>query len=173
MVIVGYETAILAIDWGGELAVFKKSIASLRFVAFHRLFPYIFSTNLTLNMLESYIPVGFMIIIGIIFGVVMSKAGEWLGPRNPTEVKLSTYESGMEPIRSARERISVKYYLVAMIFILFDIEVVFLYPWAVNFKSFGAAGLAEMFLFIGILMLGFLYIWRKGVFQWSREEPRF
>ena len=118
-------------------------------------------------MLESYIPIGIIILIGIAFAIVMSKASEWFGPKNPTEPKLSTYESGMEPIRTAHERVSVKYYLVAMLFIIFDIEVVFLYPWAVNFKALGMFGLIEMFIFIAILMLGYIYVWKKGALQWD------
>jgi len=101
------------------------------------------------------------------FGIVMSKASEWFGPKNPNSVKLSTYESGMEPIRTARERVSVKYYMVAMLFIIFDIEVVFLYPWAVNFRELGMFGLVEMFLFIALLMTGFIYVWRKGALKWE------
>jgi NADH-quinone oxidoreductase subunit A len=73
----------------------------------------------------------------------------------------------MEPIRSARERVSVKYYIVAMLFILFDIEVVFLYPWAVNFRELGMFGLFEMFLFMALLMVGFVYVWRKGGLKWD------
>jgi NADH-quinone oxidoreductase subunit A len=118
-------------------------------------------------MLANYIPIGIMILFGIIFAVVMAKASEWFGPKNPTEQKLSTYESGMEPVRTARERVSVKYYLVAMMFIIFDIEVVFLYPWAVNFKALGMFGLIEMFVFIAILMFGYLYVWKKGALQWD------
>ncbi len=106
-------------------------------------------------------------LFAVVFAVVMSKASEWFGPKNPTETKLSTYESGMEPIRSAHERVSVKYYLVAMMFIIFDIEVVFLYPWAVNFKALGMFGLIEMFIFIAILMFGYLYIWKKGALEWD------
>ncbi len=118
-------------------------------------------------MLESYIPIGIIMIFGLAFGIVMSKASEWFGPKNPTDVKSSTYESGMEPIRTARERVSVKYYMVAMLFILFDLEVVFLYPWAVNFKWLGVFGLIEMAIFIGILMLGYLYLLRKGALEWE------
>jgi NADH-quinone oxidoreductase subunit A len=118
-------------------------------------------------MIESYIPIGIMILFGIAFGVVMSKASEWFGPSNPNDIKLSTYESGMEPIRTARERVSVKYYMVAMLFILFDIEVVFLYPWAVNFRSLGWFGYGEMLVFVAILMLGYLYLWRKGALKWD------
>jgi len=118
-------------------------------------------------MLEQYIPIGFMILAGIAFGIVMSKASEWFGPKNPNDVKLSTYESGMEPVKSARERVSVKYYMVAMLFILFDIEVVFLYPWAVNFRQLGMYGFVEMFVFIALLMLGYLYLWKKGALEWE------
>ena len=118
-------------------------------------------------MLEQYIPIGIILIFAMVFGIVMSKASQWLGPKNPTEQKLSTYESGMEPIRSAHERVSVKYYMVAMLFIIFDIEVVFLYPWAVNFRQLGMFGFVEMIVFIAVLMLGYLYIWKKGALQWD------
>ncbi len=118
-------------------------------------------------MLENYIPLGIMILFGIAFGVVMSKASEWFAPKNPNSIKQSTYESGMEPIRSAQERVSVKYYMVAMLFIIFDIEVVFLYPWAVNFRELGMFGLVEMFIFISLLMVGFVYVWRIGALKWD------
>ena len=111
-----------------------------------------------------------MLLCGIAFGVVMSKASEIFGPKNPTEQKMSTYESGMEPVRTARERFSVKFYLVAMLFIIFDIEVVFLYPWAVNFRNLGVNGFVEMIIFIAILMAGLLYVWKKGALEWSRES---
>jgi len=118
-------------------------------------------------MLEYYIPLGIMILFGIAFGIVMSKASEWFGPKNPTDVKQSTYESGMEPVKSARERVSVKYYMVAMLFIIFDMEVVFLYPWAVNFRKLGMFGFVEMFVFIAMLMVGYLYVWKKGALKWE------
>ena len=118
-------------------------------------------------MLENYIPIGIMILFSIAFAVVMSKASEWFGPKNPTEQKLSTYESGMEPVRTAHERVSVKYYLVAMLFIIFDIEVVFMYPWAVNFRTLGMFGFIEMLVFIAILMLGYVYLWKKGALEWN------
>ena len=117
--------------------------------------------------MTNYIPIGIIIMSAVAFGVVMSKASEWFGPRNPSEVKLSTYESGMEPVRSAHERVSVKYYMVAMLFILFDIEVVFLYPWAVEFRKLGIAGFVEMLVFILILMIGYLYLWKKGALEWD------
>lgn len=118
-------------------------------------------------MLESYVPIFVMIAGGITFGVVMVKLNEWFGPRRPTEEKLTTYESGMEPVRSARERFSVKFYMVAMLFILFDIEVVFLYPWAVSFRQLGLAGFVTMAVFIVILFIGYFYVWRKGALEWD------
>lgn len=118
-------------------------------------------------MLVDYIPIGIMIVFGLAFGFFMMKASEWFGPKNPNDVKQSIYESGMEPIRSARERMSIKYYMVAMLFIIFDIEVVFMYPWAVNFKQLGMFGLIEMFIFIAILMAGFVYVWKKGALKWD------
>jgi NADH-quinone oxidoreductase subunit A len=118
-------------------------------------------------MLEAYIPIFVMITGGIVFGVVMMKLNEWFGPRRPTDEKLSTYESGMEPVRTARERFSVKFYMVAVLFILFDIEVVFLYPWAVSFRHLGVGGYVTMVVFIVILLIGYYYVWRKGALEWD------
>jgi len=117
-------------------------------------------------MLEQYIPLALMIVIGIVGGLVFVNLSKWLGPKHPTEEKLSTYESGMEPVRTARERFSVKFYLVAMLFIVFDIEIVFMYPWAVQFRQLGWFGFAEMMVFIGVLLVGLLYILRKGALRW-------
>jgi NADH-quinone oxidoreductase subunit A len=117
-------------------------------------------------MLEQYIPLGVMIIIGVVAGLVFVNISKWLGPKRPTEEKLSTYESGMEPVKTARERFSVKFYLVAMLFIVFDIEIVFMYPWAVQFRQLGWFGFVEMMVFIGILLVGLLYIFRKGALRW-------
>jgi NADH-quinone oxidoreductase subunit A len=118
-------------------------------------------------MIENYIPIGLLMLVAILFGIVMSKSSEWLGPKNPTDEKLSTYESGMEPVGTARERFSVKFYMVAMLFIVFDVEVVFLYPWAVNFRQLGLFGFVTMFLFVATLLLGYLYIWKKGALEWD------
>jgi NADH-quinone oxidoreductase subunit A len=116
--------------------------------------------------MEQYLPIGIMILIGVLAGLVFTNVNRFLGPRRATEEKLSTYESGMEPVRTARERFSVKYYLVAMLFIVFDIEVVCLYPWAVMFRRLGWAGLVEMLIFIGVLLVGLLHVWRKGALRW-------
>lgn len=117
-------------------------------------------------MLEQYIPLGAMMVIGVIAGLVFVNISKWLGPRHPTDEKLSTYESGMEPVKTARERFSVKFYLVAMFFIVFDIEIVFMYPWAVMFRTLGLFGLVEMLVFIGVLLVGLVYVWKKGALRW-------
>ncbi len=117
-------------------------------------------------MIEQYIPIVIMLLIGVIAGIIFTNINKWLGPRRPTEEKLSTYESGMEPIRTARERFSVKFYLVAMLFIVFDIEIVFLYPWAVVFRRLDVAGILGMGVFLVILVLGLAYEWRKGGMDW-------
>ncbi|HWP82783.1 MAG TPA: NADH-quinone oxidoreductase subunit A [Bacteroidota bacterium] len=118
-------------------------------------------------MLENYFPIFIMILGGVTFGFVTVKLNQFLGPKRPNEVKLSTYESGMEPVQSARERFSIKFYLVAVLFIIFDIEVVFLYPWAVSFKQLGYMGLVSMTVFILILVAGYVYVWRKGALKWD------
>jgi NADH-quinone oxidoreductase subunit A len=118
-------------------------------------------------LLESYLPILILLTIGILFGVIMSNVNAWFGPKRPSEEKLSTYESGMRPVRNARERVSVKYYMVAILFIIFDIEVVFLYPWAVNFRALGVAGYIEMFSFMLFLFVGYIFMLKKGVFRWD------
>ncbi len=118
-------------------------------------------------MLDTYLPLMIMILVGVIFGVSNIFLAEWLGPRRTTKAKLSTYESGMEPVKSARERFTVKFYLVAMMFILFDIEVVFMYPWAVQFKELGMYGFVAMILFMVLLFSGYLYVLKKGALKWD------
>ncbi len=103
--------------------------------------------------MEQYIPIGIMVLFGVVAGIVFTNINRWIGPRQPTEEKLSTYESGMEPVKTARERFSVKFYLVAVLFILFDIEVVFMYPWAALFKSLGWTGFMAMASFITALLV--------------------
>jgi len=93
-----------------------------------------------------------------------------LGRKVRDPVKASAYECGMIPVGSPRERFSVKYYLVAMVFILFDVEVVFLYPWAVVYRELRLLAFLEMALFLGLILTGFYYFWKKGALDWSREE---
>lgn len=118
-------------------------------------------------MLRNYVPIMMLMAVAALFGTFMGKINEFVGPSRPSEEKQSTYESGMEPIRTARERFSVKFYMVAMLFIVFDIEVVFLYPWAVSYKHLGLPGFVTMFVFIGVLLIGYAYVWKKGALEWD------
>lgn len=118
-------------------------------------------------MLINYLPIAMMMGIAIVFGVVMANLSKLVGPKKPDYEKLSVYESGMIPVGTTRERVSVKYYVVAMLFIIFDIEIVFLYPWAVTFDKLGAFALIEMLIFIALLFVGYLYALKKGALEWD------
>ena len=104
-------------------------------------------------------------VIGVGFGIVSVVLSRFLGPRNPTPEKLAAYECGMPPVGDARERQSIKFYLIAMIFLLFDIEVAFLYPWALAMRKLSWPGLIQIVVFFLILVVGYVYIWRKGVLE--------
>jgi NADH-quinone oxidoreductase subunit A len=109
-------------------------------------------------------------VIGVGFGIVSVVLSRFVGPRNPTPEKLAAYECGMPPVGDARERQSVKFYLIAMIFLLFDIEVAFLYPWALAMRELSWPGLIQIVVFFLILLVGYVYIWRKGVLDWGPEH---
>jgi NADH-quinone oxidoreductase subunit A len=109
-------------------------------------------------------------VIGVGFGIVSVVMSRFLGPRNPTPEKLAAYECGMPPVGDARERQSIKFYLIAMIFLLFDIEVAFLYPWALAMRELSWPGLIQIVVFFLILLVGYVYIWRKGVLDWGPEH---
>ena len=111
-----------------------------------------------------------MIVVGIGFGAVSIVLGRVLGPRHPTPEKLAPYESGMPPVGDARQRQSVKFYLIAMIFLLFDIEVAFLYPFAMALRDLGWTGFIQIVVFFAILVTGYVYVWRKGVLDWGHER---
>lgn len=118
-------------------------------------------------MLLAYLPILILLIVVIGFAISNIIISALLGRNKPSEEKLSPYECGIEPTGTARERFSVKFYLVAMMFVVFDIEVVFLYPWAVVFKSLKLFGLIEMAIFIIILLVCYVYIWKRGGFEWE------
>jgi NADH-quinone oxidoreductase subunit A len=118
-------------------------------------------------VLLSYLPILILVLLAAGFALATLGLSSVLGPRRPSRAKLSTYECGIDPVGSARERFSVKFYLVAMLFIVFDIEIVFLYPWAVILNGLGLFGLVEMFFFLGILLIGLLYVWKKGGLEWT------
>ena len=118
-------------------------------------------------MASQYLPVVIMFGLGVVVVVTFLGLGRWLGPRNRTEEKLEAFECGNEPSGSAWGRFSVKFYMTAILFIIFDVEVVFMYPWAVQFRQLGWFGFAEMLVFIGILTVGLLYVWKKGALEWD------
>lgn len=119
---------------------------------------------------ETWLPVAIQIAIAILVAAGMIGASALLGKRVRDSVKMSPYESGMRPVGSARERFSVKFYLVAMVFILFDIEAIFLYPWAIVYRDLRFFAFFEMLIFILLVLCGYFYIWKKGVLDWADER---
>jgi NADH-quinone oxidoreductase subunit A len=118
-------------------------------------------------MLEGYLPILLFIIIGIGFGVMPLLAGMILAPHKPDAEKTSAYECGFEPFEDAHMKFDVRYYLVAILFIIFDLEIAFLFPWAIVLDEIGVFGLLSMFLFLAILVVGFVYEWKKGALEWE------
>ncbi len=118
-------------------------------------------------MLENYLPVLIFMAVGIGFGLIPVAAGFLLGPRKPDSEKLSPYECGFEAFEDSRMRFDVRYYLVAILFIIFDLEIAFLFPWAVVLDEIGMFGYLAMMLFLGILVIGFIYEWKKGALEWE------
>ena len=118
--------------------------------------------------MQGWFSILLMIALGVGFGAGSVWLSRALGPRRPTPEKLAPYECGMPPVGNARERHSVKFYLVAMIFLLFDIEVAFLYPWAVAVRDLRWAGFVQVVLFFGILLVGYTYVWKKGALDWDK-----
>ena len=133
--------------------------------------------NYFTSAMQPYIPFLMLLGLAVVAGVTMIAGSHFLGPRRPTEVKDRPYESGMPPLGTAHERFSVKFYLVAMLFIVFDIETVFLIPWAAIYFGGGAGAqpgavtmgflLVEMLVFLAILFVGYVYVWKRGAFQWD------
>ena len=119
------------------------------------------------NATAAFVPVLMMVIVAIGFAAFGLAASHFLGKRINDPAKLAPYECGITPVGSARERFHTRFYLVAMLFIVFDIETVFLYPWAIVFKQLHIFGLIEMAIFIGILLLGLVYVWGKGALEWD------
>lgn len=118
-------------------------------------------------MLGNYLPVLILLALALGVAVLFVMLAKWLGPSRPNRIKQSPYESGMDPVGTARDRFSVKFYLTAMLFILFDIEVVFMYPWAVQYKQLGVYAFGEMLTFMAILFVGYIYVVKKGGFEWE------
>ena len=118
-------------------------------------------------MLINYLPILVLLVISTVLAAVVILISTFLGPRHPTPRKLLPYESGMTPLGSAQRRMPIRFYLVAVLFILFDVEIIFLYPWAVTFRQLGLFGLIEMVIFVAILLVGYVYAWKKGALEWE------
>ncbi len=120
-----------------------------------------------LSVAADYIPMVLMFIVAIGFVLTTIFVTHLLGPQRKSKIKLDTFECGIEPQGNARIPVSIKYLMVAILFVLFDVEVIFMYPWAVNFLKLGMYGFVEMIIFICLFMLGFLYIVKKGALKWE------
>ena len=119
-------------------------------------------------MLRDYLPIVLMAAVAVVFAVASLLVSHAFRPNHPNPVKLSAYECGIDPVRLPKgERFSVKFYVVAMLFIIFDVETIFIFPWAVTLRSLGLFGIGEMALFIGLVFVAYVYIWKKGGLDWS------
>ena len=122
-------------------------------------------------MIEEYIPIFLVLGFAVIFGVGVILSSKIFGPSRPNKIKIMPYESGKDPVGSTSERVSIKYYLIAMLFIIFDIEVIYVYPWGVEFKQlfaqYGIFAFLPMLIFLIVLELGFLYVYMKGGLKWD------
>ncbi|PIQ37091.1 MAG: NADH-quinone oxidoreductase subunit A [Lysobacterales bacterium CG17_big_fil_post_rev_8_21_14_2_50_64_11] len=118
-------------------------------------------------MLGEYLPVLLFMVVGAGFGIALLVVGWLLGPKRPDAEKLSPYECGFEAFEDARMKFDVRYYLVAILFIIFDLEIAFLFPWAVVYREIGMTAILAMTVFLGILVVGFIYEWKKGALEWE------
>jgi len=118
-------------------------------------------------VLENYLPILVFVILGAIFAAAPIAISMLVAPNNPDDEKLSTYECGFEPFEDSRLKFDVRFYLVAILFIIFDLEIAFLFPWAVVLTEIGWFGFAAMFIFLAILVVGFIYEWKKGALEWE------
>jgi NADH-quinone oxidoreductase subunit A len=118
-------------------------------------------------VLANYLPTLLFLLVATGIGVALMVVGRFLGPRRPDAQKLSPYECGFEPFEDARMKFDVRYYLIAIQFIVFDLEIIFIVPWTLVFQELGARALITMGLFVGMLFLGFIYVWKKGALEWE------
>ena len=124
-------------------------------------------SELLSEYLTQYFPIMFFVFVALVFGVWSLIVSHLVQPKYPEPEKLSTYECGSEPFSDARMPFPVRYYIFAMLFVIFDIEVIFLYPWAVVFTKIGFIGLIEMLVFIALFLVAYIYAWRKGALEWD------
>ena len=120
--------------------------------------------------MQSWLSILLLFALGLGFGVFTVFISQFLGPRAVTPEKQAPYECGVPPVGDARERLSVQFYLVAMVFLLFDIEVAFLYPWAMALRDLGWNGFVQVLLFMALLLAGYVYVWRKGALDWGADS---
>ena len=120
-----------------------------------------------IRVLAEYLPTLLFLIVATGIGIALLIIGNLLGPKRPTLEKLSPYECGFEAFEDARMQFDVRYYLIAIQFIVFDLEIIFIVPWATVFRELGVLGLIEMGIFAGMLLLGFVYVWKKGALEWE------
>jgi len=118
-------------------------------------------------VLAEYLPTLLFLIVATGIGVALLIVGSVLGPKRPTAEKLSPYECGFEAFEDARMQFDVRYYLIAILFIVFDLEIAFIFPWALVFRDLGVFGLIEMGVFLALLVIGFVYVWKKGALEWE------
>ncbi len=118
-------------------------------------------------MLANYIPVAIFLLVALVMGAAMIGVSSLLGPHKPDKEKLSPYECGFEAFEDSRMKFDVRYYLVAILFIIFDLEIAFLFPWAVTLDHIGLFGFVAMMIFLGVLVVGFIYEWKKGALEWE------
>ena len=117
-------------------------------------------------MPQNYVPIFiFIVIVGTLLPVTLLLA-KLVRPNNPSKTKLMPYECGIDPMDNARGRYTVRFYIIAILFVVFDVETIFLFPWAVKFKAFGLFGLLEMLIFLAILIVGYIWVWKKGALEW-------
>jgi NADH-quinone oxidoreductase subunit A len=116
---------------------------------------------------NNYVIVAIFVGLGILLPVAALTIGRWLRPNKPTVMKQTTYESGNDPVGTGQVRFNIRYYLFALMFVIFDVETVYLYPWAVAYQKLGLFALVEMIVFIALLVVGLIYAWKKKVLQWS------
>lgn len=119
-------------------------------------------------MIQDYLPILIHMTVVVVLALVLMGLSSWVGVRRPSRVKNAPYECGIPPVGNAREKFSISFYLVGVLFILFDVEVAFLFPWAVVYKSLKWFGFIEMFIFVAVLSAGYIYIWKKGALDWRR-----
>ncbi len=123
---------------------------------------------MTTSLSGQYVPILVLLVFGILFGLVTLYVGRFFRLSRPYHEKLMPYESGNDPTAAPRMRFSIKFYLIAILFVVFDVEAIYLYPWAVSYDRLGLFGLVEMMIFIGLLLIGYFYAWKKEVLRWEK-----